>query len=273
MRFGSRLSSLSWQPPSSPSPRSSGGCATSRTFWPATSTASRSPRAAICARGRRCARSRVHRSVRSLAGHRCERRSLLRHRQRREGLPASRHRLKLVLPAPEPEIYALAFHDGALYAASSPNGKIYRIDPESGKEARLLRSESRRTSGRCIRAGRRSLGGHRRGGKALPRDAERGGEGPLHTRRRRTSADRARKDGTILAGGSGRDALRGPARRLLACASTHSVLNEISSVYVDSNGMGWAAGVSNVLPAAAPTKPGKPAAQPSATSTSSGTTA
>src|SRR5688572_8209311 len=42
--------------------------------------------------------------------------------------------LKLVFTASEPEIYALAFHDGALYAGSSPNGKVYRVDPESGKQ-------------------------------------------------------------------------------------------------------------------------------------------
>src|SRR5881394_2215122 len=41
--------------------------------------------------------------------------------------------LKLIYTAPEPEIYSVAFHDGALYAGTSPNGKIYRIDPESGK--------------------------------------------------------------------------------------------------------------------------------------------
>src|SRR5437588_1822178 len=41
--------------------------------------------------------------------------------------------LKLIYTASEPEIYSVAFHDGALYAGTSPNGKIYRIDPDSGK--------------------------------------------------------------------------------------------------------------------------------------------
>src|SRR5881394_201536 len=41
--------------------------------------------------------------------------------------------LKLLYTAGEPEIYALAFHDGALYAASSPNGKVYRVDANDGK--------------------------------------------------------------------------------------------------------------------------------------------
>src|ERR1051325_1171659 len=41
--------------------------------------------------------------------------------------------LKAIYTAPEPEIYAVAFHDGALYAGTSPNGKVYRIDPNDGK--------------------------------------------------------------------------------------------------------------------------------------------
>src|SRR5688500_8797799 len=40
--------------------------------------------------------------------------------------------LKLLFTASEPEIYAIAFRDGALLAGSSPNGKVYRVDPESG---------------------------------------------------------------------------------------------------------------------------------------------
>src|SRR5512141_1428346 len=43
--------------------------------------------------------------------------------------------MKLLYTAPEPEVYALAFRDGALYAGSSPNGKVYRIDPDDGKSS------------------------------------------------------------------------------------------------------------------------------------------
>src|SRR6266498_2871593 len=39
--------------------------------------------------------------------------------------------LKLVWTAPEPEIYTIAWHDGALYAGTSPNGKIYRVDADA----------------------------------------------------------------------------------------------------------------------------------------------
>src|SRR5688500_845411 len=41
--------------------------------------------------------------------------------------------LKLLYTATEPEVYAIAFVNGALFAGTSPNGKVYRIDPESGK--------------------------------------------------------------------------------------------------------------------------------------------
>ena len=41
--------------------------------------------------------------------------------------------LKLLFTAPEPEVYAIAYRDGALLAGTSPNGKVYRVDPESGK--------------------------------------------------------------------------------------------------------------------------------------------
>src|SRR5438552_315675 len=43
--------------------------------------------------------------------------------------------LKVLYTAPEQEVYSVAFHDGALYAGTSPNGKIYRIDPDDGKAA------------------------------------------------------------------------------------------------------------------------------------------
>src|SRR5476651_737532 len=41
--------------------------------------------------------------------------------------------LKSIYTAPEPEIYAVAWRDGAVYIGTSPNGKVYRVDPESGK--------------------------------------------------------------------------------------------------------------------------------------------
>src|SRR5581483_9613374 len=37
--------------------------------------------------------------------------------------------VKMLFKASEPEIYAIAFHGGALYVGTSPNGKVYRVDP------------------------------------------------------------------------------------------------------------------------------------------------
>ena len=41
--------------------------------------------------------------------------------------------LKAIYTAPEPEIYAVAVRENALYVATSPNGKVYRVDPNDGK--------------------------------------------------------------------------------------------------------------------------------------------
>src|SRR5688572_20269812 len=40
---------------------------------------------------------------------------------------------KLIYTAPEPEIYAVAFANGSLFVGSSPNGKVYRVNPADGK--------------------------------------------------------------------------------------------------------------------------------------------
>src|SRR5436190_1341053 len=63
-----------------------------------------------------------------------------------------------------------------------------------------------------------------------------------------------RKDGSILAGGSGKGRIYEIAANGSARALFDSPLNEISAIYVDTNGVGWAAGVSNVLPSSVPAK-------------------
>src|SRR5207237_2209256 len=81
-----------------------------------------------------------------------------------------------------------------------------------------------------------------------------------------------KSDGSLLVGGSG----KGRIYEVKADGSAHALydssLNEISTVYIDNNGIGWAAGVSNVLPASAPAKPQqtKPAGQQSSPSSGSG---
>src|SRR5205823_4643994 len=66
-----------------------------------------------------------------------------------------------------------------------------------------------------------------------------------------------KKDGTILAGGSGKGRIYEIRADGAAHALYDSALTEISSIYVDDKGIGWAAGVANTLPASAPAKPAK----------------
>ena len=170
--------------------------------------------------------------------------------------------LKLVFTAPEPEIYAVAFSNGALLVGSSPNGKVYRVDPDSGKhttffdpqQAYIWAFEVLDNGDVAVATGvegklfRVAANGE---GKVLYDAAD------THIR-----SLAKRKDGSLLAGASGKGRIYAIDRN----GSTHALfdapLNEIASLYVDPSGTGWAAGVSNVLPASAPAKTqSKPAQQ------------
>ena len=170
--------------------------------------------------------------------------------------------LKLIFTAPEPEIYAVAFSNGSLLVGSSPNGKVYRVDPESGKSATFFDPQqayiwalktldnnevavATGVEGKLFRVGANGEG------KVLY-DAP-----DTHIR-----SLAQRKDGSILAGASGKGRIYAIDRSGSAHALFDSPLNEIASLYVDANGIGWAAAVSNVLPSAAPAKrDAKPAQQ------------
>lgn len=47
-------------------------------------------------------------------------------------------KVELIHQVPEPEIYALAFVNGTLVVGSSPNGKLYTVDPASGAARELF---------------------------------------------------------------------------------------------------------------------------------------
>ena len=173
--------------------------------------------------------------------------------------------LKLLFTATEPEIYTVAFHDGALYAGSSPNGKIYRVDPESGKstvfydpkQAYIWALEFLNNGDLAVATGVE--------GKLFRVTPK--GEGKLWfdapETHLRSIAERS--DGTLLAGGSGKGRIYEVKADGTAHALYDSSLNEISAIWIDpSTGIGWASGVSNVLPSSAPAK-----AQPKATAQSS----
>jgi streptogramin lyase len=178
--------------------------------------------------------------------------------------------LKAICTAAEPEIYAVAFHDGALYAGTSPNGKVYRIDPNDGKatvfydpKQAYIWSMAFLPNGDLAVA----TGVDGKLFRVTPK-----GEGKLlfdspETHLRSLGV---KKDGTILAGGSAKGRIYEIRPDGSAHALYDSALSEISSIYVDANGIGWASGASNVLPSTAPVKasPTKPAAQTGAASTS-----
>jgi hypothetical protein len=174
--------------------------------------------------------------------------------------------LKLVWSAPEPEIYTIAWHDGALYAGTSPNGKIYRVDVDAGKATTLFDPKAAYIwaidfSGNDLIAATGVEGKLFRVTGA--------GEGKvlfdapdMHLR-----SLAVRKDGSILVGGSGKGRIYEVRLDGAAHALFDSPLSEISAIYVDANGVGWAAGASNVLPTSAPSK-----AQPKSAQPASGTT-
>ncbi|HEX2121626.1 MAG TPA: WD40 repeat domain-containing protein [Thermoanaerobaculia bacterium] len=163
--------------------------------------------------------------------------------------------LKLLFTAPEPEIYTVAFRDGAVYAGSSPNGKVYRVDPESGtnsvffdpQQAYIWDLEVLDNGDLAVATGvegklfRVTPKGE---GKVLYDAAD------THIR-----SLASKKDGTIVAGASNKGRIYEIGRDGSAHALFESPLNEVTAVYVDPNGVGWAAAVSNTLPSTAPAKP------------------
>src|SRR2546423_6629614 len=176
--------------------------------------------------------------------------------------------LKLLYTAPEQEIYSVAFHDGAIYAGSSPNGKIYRIDPNDGKatpffdpkQAYIWAMEFLPNGDLAVATGvegklfRVTPAGE---GKVLFDSPD------THLR-----SLAVRKDGTILAGGSAKGRIYEIRPDGAAHALYDSPLSEISAIYVDANGIGWAAAAGHGPPAKPPLNANpKPAAPTAAVST------
>src|SRR5712691_4799890 len=168
--------------------------------------------------------------------------------------------LKAIYTAPEPEIYAVAWRDGALYIGTSPNGKIYRIDPETGKGTAFYEPKQAyiwalQFVGNDLAV---ATGVEGKLFKVSP-----SGEGKVwfdssDTHLRSLAV---RPNGSVLVGGSGKGRIYTVSPDGSAHALYDSALNEISAIYVDPSGIGWASAVSNVLPAAPPAKPQQPKPQ------------
>ena len=176
--------------------------------------------------------------------------------------------LQAIFTAVEPEVYAVAFRDGAVYAGTSPNGKIYRINPNTGEfttffdpqqayiwSLQFVGSDLLAATGVEGRLFRIGPGGE---GKVLFDSPE------THLR-----SMAIRPDGSLLVGGSSKGRIYAVGRDGSAHALYDSALNEISSIYVDASGTGWAAGVSNMLPSTAPAQQNRQQQQQQSSSTTS----
>jgi len=184
--------------------------------------------------------------------------------------------LKLVYTASEPEIYALAFHDGALYAASSPNGKIYRIDPNDGKASVFFDPKQAYVWALAFAPNGDLLAATGVEGKLFRVTPKGEGKVLFTAPETHVRCIALKKDGTILAGGSG----KGRIYEIRPDGSSHALydspLSEISAIYVDANDIGWAAAASSTLPTTAPAAKAKPASaeqkKEDSTTTSANTT-
>jgi hypothetical protein len=171
--------------------------------------------------------------------------------------------LKAIYTASEPEIYTINFHDGALYAGTSPNGKIVRVDPESGKGTTFFEpKEAYIWAMQWLPSGELAVATGVEG-KLFRVSASGEGKVVFDSPETHLRSLAVKRDGTLLAGGSAKGRIYEVRPEGGAHALYDSALNEISAIYVDSSGIGWASGVSNVLPATAPAKSqqAKPAAQ------------
>ena len=162
--------------------------------------------------------------------------------------------LKLVFTAPEPEIYAVAYRDGALLVGSSPNGKVYRVDPDSGKSSVYFDPQQAYIWALEVLDGGDVAVATGVEGKLFRVDGKGEGKVLYDAADTHIRSLAKKKDGSLLAGGSGKGRIYNITPDGSAHALFDSPLNEIASIYVDANGTGWAAGVSNVLPSSAPPK-------------------
>jgi hypothetical protein len=179
--------------------------------------------------------------------------------------------LKAIYTAPEPEIYAAAFHDGALYVGTSPNGKVYRVDPNDGKAAVFFDPKQAYIWAMVFLPNGDLAVATGVDGKLFRVTPKGEGKVFFDSPETHLRSLAVKKDGTLLAGGSAKGRIYEIRRDGGAHALYDSTLSEISSIYVDADGIGWAAAASNVLPSAAPVKaaPAKPTAQTGTASTSS----
>jgi len=166
--------------------------------------------------------------------------------------------LKLVYTAPEPEIYAIAFHDGTLFVGSSPNGKVYRVDPNDGKSSAFFDPKQAYIWSMAFLPDGSLAVATGVDGKLFHVAPNGDGKVLFDSPETHLRSLAVKSDGTLLVGGSSKARIYEVRADGSAHALYDSALSEISAIYIDKNGIGWAAGVSNVLPSTAPAKPQPP---------------
>ena len=157
--------------------------------------------------------------------------------------------LKLLYTAPEPEVYALAFRDGSLFVGTSPNGKVYRVDPSSGKGATFTDPKQAYIWAMAFLPDGDLAIATGVDGKLFRVKPNGDSKVFFDSAETHLRSLAVKNDGTLLVGGSGKGRIYEVKPDGSAHALFDSSLNEISTIYIDNNGIGWAAGVSNVLPA------------------------
>ncbi len=167
---------------------------------------------------------------------------------------------KPLFKAAEPEVYALAFSRGSLFVGTSPYGKIYRVDPATGSSSVFFDPQEAYIWAIVPLADGSLVAGTGVEGRVWKISAD--GQGAVlfdapETHIRALAASGAR----ILAGGAGEGRIYELGTSPGGRALFDSDFTEITTVWVDPSGIGWAAGVSSTLPASAPPKP-EPQAQP-----------
>ncbi len=173
-------------------------------------------------------------------------------------------KLELLYTAAEPEIYAVALSGGKLYAGSSPNGKIYEIDPKSGAAKEYFDPKQAYIWALAPMPDGSLLAGTGIEGKIFRIS---GGKGDLfydapemHIRSLAVAGPNR-----VLAGGAGEGRIYEIDARGVGRALYDSTYSEITAVYFDAkSGTAWAAGVTTTLPTTAPARAASQQSQQSA---------
>ncbi|HEU5162318.1 MAG TPA: hypothetical protein VFV54_04145 [Thermoanaerobaculia bacterium] len=164
---------------------------------------------------------------------------------------------KPLFKAAEPEVYALALNRGALYVGTSPFGKIYKVDLSTGSSTTFFDPQEAYIWALVPLADGSLVAGTGVEGRVWKIAPD--GKGVVLFDAPETHVRSLAASGTrILAGGAGEGRIYELGSTEGGRALFDSDFTEITAIWIDSSGIGWAAGVSSVLPTSAPPKPEPP---------------